>query len=482
MAITAAVPEPNLLITAGVAIGAIGLMALAISTRYEITLALLALYLGLLDGVIKLTTASQAASSIRDVLIAAISLGAVIRIVSRRERVHLPPLSGWVIMFVTLVLVEAFNPETKGLAKIAGGFRQHLEWIPFFFFGYAIMRSKGRFRAFFVILGVIASLNGIVSTVQTQLSPSQLARWGPGYSARIYGTGGVSGRVYYTGKSERVRPPALGSDQGFGGYVGVLALPGALALLAAGGIRRKPVLALLLCVGALLAIATSLQREAVLGGVAALVAFAFLSLSAGRAVARPLGALLAIIATVVVFVLVVSSSFNSEVFSRYSSISPSSAGSTTVNYRAHTIAEIPTDIRHFPFGAGLATVGAAAGFGGEGTTRLSGESQYNYVAVELGVAGLILWVAFSASIIALAARSIRRIPDLEIRMSLSAVFAAFIAFTLMGFGGSTMSSLPFGPFFWFSVGIASFWFKENRLELPPSRSYGKRTAPRIEPV
>jgi hypothetical protein len=465
MLVSIAVPNPDPLLTIGAILGTIALLVLATSSRYELTLAALALYFGLLDGVIKLTSASQAASAIRDVLIGTICLGALVRIAARRERVRLPPLSGWVIAFVALVLVEAFNPETKGLTKIAGGFRQQLEWVPFFFFGYIIMRSKARFRAFFVILGIIASLNGIVSTIQTQLTPSQLAAWGPGYREKIYGTDGVSGRVYYTGKSERVRPPALGSDQGFGGYVGVLALPGALALLAAGGIRRRPVLALLLCVGALLAIATSLQREAVLGGVAALIAFAVLSIGAGRSVTRPLGALLAILATVVVFILIVSSSFNSEIFSRYSSISPSSAGSTTFNYRAHTLAEIPNDIQDFPFGAGLATVGAAAGFGGENSARLSGESQYNYVVIELGLIGLLLWIALSLRVILLVISKIRRVLDLELRMSLSAIFAAFIAFTLMGFGGSTMSALPFGPFFWFALGIAAFWFKEKRPEV-----------------
>lgn len=458
LGIAVEVPNPNFFMVAGIVAGALGLVALVVSTRYEVTLALLMLYFGLLDGPIKLESASQGASAIRDVLIGAICLGAVVRIIVKRERIRLPPLSGWVLAFVVLVLVEAANPETKGITKIVGGFRQQLEWMPFFFFGYLVMRSKVRFRKFFLILGVIALANGVVSTIQTQLSPSQLASWGPGYRERVYGEGGLSGRVYYTGKSARVRPPALGSDQGFGGYVGVLALPGLLALLAAGGTRRKRVLALLLCVGALLAIATSLQREAVLGGVAVVVAFGFLSLSTGRAAARPVGALLGLVAIILVLGLVISSSFNSEIFSRYTSIAPSNAASTTYNYRIGTLAQIPTDIKRFPFGAGLATVGAGAGFGGAGTNRLSGESQYNYVTAELGLVGLLLWVALSIYIIVLAASSIRRIADVEVRLSLSAVFAAFIAFTLMGFGGSTTSALPFGPYFWFAVGIASYWF------------------------
>jgi len=472
LGIAVEVPNPNFFLVAGIVAGALGLVALVVSTRYEVTLALLMLYFGLLDGPIKLESASQGASAIRDVLIGSICLGAVVRLIVKRERIRLPPLSGWVLAFVVLVLVEAANPETKGIAKILGGFRQQLEWIPFFFFGYLVMRSKERFRKFFLLLGVIALANGVVSTIQTQLTPAQLASWGPGYRERVYGEGGVSGRVYYAAGGAHVRPPALGSDEGFGGYVGVLALPGALALLAAGGIRRKPWLAVLLSVGALLAIATSLQREAVLGGVAAVAMFALLSFSSGRAVRRSLVALSTLIATMIVFILVIGSSISSEVFSRYASISPTSAASTTYNYRASTIAAIPRDIERFPFGAGLATEGAARGFGGEtgpqvglNGPRLGAESQYNYVSVELGLPGLLLWVALSSTIIVLAVRSIRRIAEIQMRLALSAVFAALIAFTLMGFGGATMSSLPFGPYFWFSVGIASYWFKTRSLQM-----------------
>ena len=91
----------------------------------------------------------------------------------------------------------------------------------------------------------------------------------------------------------RVRPPALGSDLGFGGFVGVLALPGLLALLAIGRPRRQ-LAGLVALLGALLAVATSLQREAVLGAVIAAVALVVLSASAGRRATRVLAGLLVV--------------------------------------------------------------------------------------------------------------------------------------------------------------------------------------------
>ncbi len=463
LGIAVEVPNPNFFLAVGIVVGALGLVALAASVRYEVTLAILALYLGLVDGVIKLETANQLVSSLRDIMIASICLGAVVRMVVRREKVRLPPLSGWVIAFVVLTLVGAFNPNTHGVLKILGGFRQQLEWIPFFFFGYLLMRSKERFRKFFLILGVIALANGAVSTIQTQLTPAQLSKWGPGYERRITGTGPVSGRVYTDSEGTvRVRPPALGSDFGFGGYVGVLALPGLLALLGTGRLRRRWVV-VLLCLGALLAVATSLQREAVLGAVIAAVAFAALSASAGRRATRVLVGLLTIGALAFVLASLLAPDAGNGVFSRYASITPSKAATTSVNYREKDLAQIPTDIKNYPFGAGLATAGAGRFFGGGSIATIEGrlasaESQYNYVTLELGLPGLLLWIALSVKVIVLGVRRLRRIGDVEVRLSLAGVFATVIAFTIMGFAGPTMSSLPFGPYFWFAVGIASYWF------------------------
>ena len=63
---------------------------------------------------------------------------------------RLPPLSGGFWPSSPLVLAEAFNPDTARAAEDPGRLRQQLEWVPFFFFGYVLMRSKERFRSAFV--------------------------------------------------------------------------------------------------------------------------------------------------------------------------------------------------------------------------------------------------------------------------------------------------------------------------------------------
>jgi hypothetical protein len=388
--------------------------------------------------------------------------------VVKREKLSFPPLFGWVALFVCLVLVEALNPHTSGVTKILGGYRQNLEWVPFFFFGYALIRSRQRFRMMFIVLGVLALANGVVSTYQTRLTPAQLASWGPGYAERVNGNvssgergTGVTGRKYVSEGVERVRPLGLGSDSGFGGGVGVIALPGTLALLATAR-RRRRWLSMLLCFGALIAVATCLGRLQVVGAAIAIFAFVGLSLSAGRRVTRPLGAVLAIAALALPLGALFVASEGAGVFSRYESIEPNNVVQTSTSYKEKALTMIPHYLSSDPFGFGLATAGPASGFGGVSTGVLEGhgvtaETQYNYVVDELGGPGLLLWLALTVEIVVLVLLRLPRIASVDIRIDLAAIFAVFVAYAAMGIRGAFMDTSSGGPFFWFAVGIAAYW-------------------------
>jgi hypothetical protein len=474
LALTREVPHPNILLTLGLIVAVLGILTLIVSTRYALTLGLIALYLGLLEGPVKLGSGGgTAASASRDVLILAISLGAVVRIMVRRDRVRLPPLSGWVLAFAALVLVEAFNPQTRGILKVLGGFRQQLEWMPFFFFGYLLMRSKGSFRKYFLLLGVIALANGAVGVYQTRLSPGQLANWGPGYRELAEGGGakGQGGRTYRSEGVSRIRPPALGSSSGFGGAVGVIALPAVMALLATVRGRRRWLVALL-CLGALAAVATSASRTSVIGAVVAAFAFALLSLGAGRYARRALVVLMVVVGLTFAVALGLAAADGEGVFARYATISsPEQAASTSVDAKHRSPAPIPADITNTPFGVGLATVAAATGFGGVNKITIeehsaSAESQYNSVVLELGVVGLLLWIALTIKLAALALRRRGRVEDGELRVDLAAVFAGLLALTVMGFSGPTTYTSPAGPAFWFAVGIAAYWLAGRGVRAP----------------
>lgn len=478
LAISIAIPEPSVASAAaifGIALGAVGVVALMLSTRYALTLTILALYLGLLDGPVKLESASKLASGARDVLIAAIVLGMLMRLSLKRERITLPPLSGWVIAFVAVVLIEALNPYTSNVLKVLGGYRQELEFVPFFFFGYLLIRSKQRFRQLFLLLGVIALANGIVGAYQSRLSPGQLANWGPGYGERVSGSGGLSGRTYSVEGVSHPRPPALGSDAGAGGAIGVIALPGLLALLAAGGLRRRWPVALC-CVGALAAIATSASRTFIVVAVASLLVFAVLCLVAGLRLNRSLAGLAAILVCAAGVVGVLAAIDGSQIFHRQESIvNPHVKEGRGLELEEETgndakekhLSEIPRDIADAPFGLGLGVSAAASGFGGHDKVRIeeekvSGASAYNLLAIEAGAPGLFLWLGLSLSAIVLTIRRLRRFADPELRLYLVALLTTFIALAIQGLSGPTLAVSPAGAYLWFVPGVLAYWLASFR--------------------
>ncbi|HEX3517688.1 MAG TPA: hypothetical protein VHT29_01490 [Solirubrobacteraceae bacterium] len=474
LAIAVAVPKPSFTLLAGVLLGALAVTALVVNSRLELSVAFLAIFLGCLDGPIKLLTAGgTVTSALQNVVILAVCIGVVLRVLSRRGPVKLPPLAGWVLAWVFVVVLEAFNPKTHGTLKIIGGFRQQLQWFPFFFFGYMVIRSKQRMRQFFIVLGIIALANGVAATVQTKLSPATIAGWGPGYRERIYGDAakGITGRKYVSEGQAHVRPFALGSDAGFGGAVGVIALPASLALLAT--MRRRRWLAALFCLAALVAVATGLGRLQVVGAVIAVLGFAALSSSAGRRIGRPLAALLVVMALALPLGALFVSAVGEGIFSRYSSITPSKVAETSTGYKEVSLKQIPKDIASAPFGFGLGTAGAVGGFGGKVTEELEGhgvsaETQYNFVVDELGLPGLLVYTAFLIRLILLAFGRLRFVTDSELQIDLMGVMAPLIAFLFMGIDGPVMASAAAGPYFWFAGGIAAYWL------LGPGRAVAMR--------
>jgi hypothetical protein len=338
-----------------------------------------------------------------------------------------------------------------------------------FFLGYQVMRSPRRLRGFLLLLLAVAAVNGIVGLVQFKQTPEQLARWGPGYETRIAGTGPVSGRGFVDthGKAHN-RPFALGSDMGFGGSVGTLALPAALALFALSRRRALRVLALVLSLGAILGVATSEARVAVLGSVAAVAAFVLLAVSS-RNVTRAVVALTVGAALAYGVISTLASSADSGAFDRYASIAPGRAVDTAYDYRKDTLARVPQYALEIPLGAGLGSSGPGASATG-GTTAgasLDAESEPTYLVIETGVLGLVVMLGLTLQLLALSLRGIRRLPDGELRLLLAGVAAPLFALVAAGAAGITTAASPTSPYFWFAAGIVAWWLHPDgrrRLE------------------
>lgn len=448
--------------------GVVALLAVAawmlMSRRYELTLAVLMLYLGLLDGYLKLRLNTEAATLGRDLLLYSIAAGALGYATVHRRRLTLPPLSGWVIAWCIVVGVQLSNPSNGTLFYSLSAVRQHLEFVPLFFLGYIAIRSKRRLVGFFTLLVAVAALNGVVGLIQFNLTPDQLASWGPGYAQRIEGTGDVSGR-YFVDKegTSRTRPFGLGADFGFAGIVALLAAPAALALLS---LTRHPLFrltVLLMLGGVVLGVATSQARVAVLGSIVAVLAFALLALSA-RTSSRSLTAMgvTGVIGFVAVTALISDS--DSGAFDRYSSISPGQAVATTIDYRSSTLARIPDYMVEIPFGAGIGYVGPATVRPGRPTPYrvLDAESEPTFLLIEAGIAGLVVILGLFVKLFALSLHRIRLIEDPELRVLLAGVAAPVFAIFVTGIVGISTATTPSAPYLWFTAGILAYWLADIR--------------------
>jgi hypothetical protein len=441
-------------------VGLVGFLCAAawmfFSERYALTLAVLTLYLGLVDGYLKLHTGSGYATLTRDALLYAICFGLLARAVVRRERIPLPPLTGMLVAYVLLVVLQLANPGTGGLERGLAAARPHLEFVPLFLLAYMTVRTKARLRGLLVLLVVIGAANGIVSYVQFTLTPDQLSAWGPGYAERIEGTHDVSDRTFFDERGdERVRPFGLAADMGQGGFVGLLAIPAMIALVTLGRGRGRWI-ALILGFAVTLAIVTSQGRSVIIGAFVAVGAYALLTVVARRLVPTLAGIVLVGLALVGATSLS-SSHAGAGAFDRVEQIAPSRLLESASAQRGSSVVLAPSYIAHYPFGAGLGSVGPAGSFGRSEAAGLNGETQFNFLILELGVAGAFVFLALLATLMLRTFRRLRAIADPELRILLAALAAPLPAFVVMFFGGAITASSPGGPYFWAVGGVLAYW-------------------------
>jgi hypothetical protein len=435
--------------------------------RVDQSLALLGLYLGLLDGYLKLRTGSPNITLARDVLVGAISAGALVRTTRTATRMSLPPLGGLVLAFSAIVFVELLNPNARTLAGGLAGVRQHLEFVPLFFLGYAFVRQKSQLEKFLLIIVLCASVGGVVSLIQSGLTPQQLARWGPGYSERVLGTGVFTGAGRKTSDARgnaTVRPFGLGSDAGAGAVFGALAIPAAIALLlTAQGPKRFNIG--VMSVGIALALATSGSRGALILAFTSLVWFGIVAAASKNALKAIVG--LAVM-TVLVYVAFDQLSGSNTATQRSQTIVSANALSTYNAERGKSLAKFDEYLREYPLGAGVGHGGPAASYGGSDSFSaqhgLDYEAGWNFFLLEIGLLGLAVYVLLNLKLCSLAIRRIRGVPDNATRLYLAALAGPILGLFLQNFSGASAVSVPGGPFLWLVAGVLSYWLATKRAE------------------
>ncbi len=417
------------------------------------------LFLGLADGYLKLRFGGLGITGLRDALLLSITAGALMRLALSGGQIRWPPLTPLVAAWVAVVLVQLANPANGTLEHSLLALRSHIEWVPLFFFGYVMMRNKRRLFAFLTLLLVITAVNGAVSLYQYEAGPRAIAEWGQGYQKLIFGGGGIAGRTFVdTGGNQRLRPMGLGSDTGFAGTLAVIAGPAAFVFLMLGRRRLLQGLGVLLAVGVLVAVLTAQVRIAIVGLATALLAMVLLSFASRKIVQSAL-AIAAVAVLGITVVSFVSGQAGAGVFDRYASLRGENAAANTTQYKSGALGQLPNDIVNHPFGQGFGSVGPAASISGapDASRTANGESELNFLMVEVGLPGVVVLLAFQLAVISGSARAIRRLADPELRLLLSALLAALIASLVLWFGGPVSAAPPLATYMWFASGVLAYW-------------------------
>lgn len=424
--------------------------------RVDYTLAALGVYLGLLDGYLKLSTGSSTITLARDLLVIAIAGGALFRAARTQARLALPPLGGLVVGFGAVVLIELVNPSMRGLAAGLAGVRQHLEFVPLFFLGFAFMRRRTHIEWFLLLVVVCAAAGGVVSYLQSTLTPQELAAWGPGYAQRILGTDGFSGagRIAFDAAGASVRPFGLGSDAGAGGVAAALALPGLIAL-AMGGTMRMRLALLPLAGGLALAIATAGSRAALVTVFVSVVAFGLIAAASRNAVRAVVGLA---VGTMILFFVFQHLAPSNSATKRARSAAPTEVVSTFTSERGTSVQAFGSLASSYPLGAGVGSAGPASGIARDAdAVGYNSETQWNFLVVETGLAGLAIYLMLNLRLIALSLTRIRRVTESKLRLNLAAVAAPLCGLLIAGFAGPTTATVPGAPYLWLAAGILSYW-------------------------
>jgi len=448
--------------------------------------------LGLLDGYLKLRTGSQYVTLGRDGLVAAIAAGALIRAIRSGRPLPIPPLAGFVLAFSALVLVELLNQHGRPLLGGLAGVRQHLEFVPLFFLGYAFVRRESQLEKFLLILVVCAAVGGVVSYIQSTLTPDQLSSWGPGYRERILGTGTFTGAgrtsADVASGASTVRPFGLGSDAGAGAVAAALALPAVLAMIM-GARGRQRLVALLLAIGIALAIVTAGGRTSLITTLVSLAAFGIIA-AGSRNMLRVSVALA--VGTMLLYVTFDQLTSRNSAAQRTGSIASTRVLSTYGNERGASLGKFDEYASAYPLGIGVGHGGPASTVfrptadegddlvGGNAKSALNYETQWNFLLLEIGLAGLVVYLLLNARLLVMITTRVRRIPDQTVRLQLAALGAPLAGLLVQGFAGITTASVPSAPYFWFVSGVLSYWLFAGYKSLNRQPDQGKAQDPAAE--
>jgi O-antigen ligase len=102
-------------------------------------------------------------------------------------------------------------------------------------------------------------------------------------------------------------------------------------------------------------------------------------------------------------------------------------------------------------------VGPAANVDRAQALGLNGETEFNFLIVELGVIGAGVLLGLLAALIVRTFRRLRAIEAPDLRCSLAALAAPLVGMVVMFFSSAITAGSPGGPYLWAVAGVLAYW-------------------------
>lgn len=424
-------------------------------------------YALLLDGFLRLSL-DRDLRIVRDIFPAVLIALLIADVAVRGRRLPRLPMLAAVAAFTTIIIAQVFHPAEVSLTKGIQATRPHLEYVVLFIVAAIVLKDNRRLEHLLLLIACCGAINGAVGLTQSQLAPEQLASWGPGYETLVLDANansvGRAARVFTDDAGTvRIRPPALGSDAGFGSTVGLIALPAALALiLLLHGPRRYLAMA---CVPLIVAgIATSQIRAGVVGAVFATLVFLLL-ISLRRGGGQALLVLAGVAAAAAfTFSIAVKGEINTD---RYQNIAPGELTSTFGSDRGGSYKFTPGYLVAYPLGAGVGTAGPGGSIGASRTVGKNAENGINFLLLEAGIPGMLAMFGMYAAALFYGLRLTRPRAPRRDTILIGALVGPIASMALLFSSGPVMIGPPFTMYFYTAAGCIAVRVAAKRPSARP---------------
>ena len=352
-----------------------------------------------------------------------------------------PPLSLLLAGYLGIVGLEVLNPYLKSYVAGLAGIRASYMYAVLYFIAYRVFGAEAPVRRMAGVLGLLSVVTALGAMVESTLG----LEWVNEQQVQVM----IKATYWGTSGNWVIRPSSIGNGPGSAAMMEFIGA--ALLLGLAAGERRVPLRALLLG-GAALAFGGIILSAVRIIWLMAMLAVAIFVLLLGRRMIV-WGVTLGVLVGAGILLGVYFSS--GEIVARFQTLETPVETVRVERFGAFQV--LPQVISDYPYGAGVGwnvpRMDLLESFYPDEMILYFGIHNYLCIlALEVGAAGLFLFLTFSAIVLAKGLRAVRRERNAGQRVLLASFYSVFAAISLSFFVGGAIIGWP-GEYYWIFAGI-----------------------------